>query len=63
MDNELLQQMKDESDKKDPMIPRTIRLGGELDQELHDFARKHQINFSAVVRTVMILGWAEFKRR
>lgn len=63
MDNELLEMMKENSTKKDPMVPRTVRLEPDLDNEIHSFADEHGLDFSVVVRAIMILGWDEFNKR
>lgn len=63
MDDNLLEKMKEESTKKDPMVPRTVRLTPDVDAEIHEFAEKNGLDFSVVVRAIMILGWEEFTNR
>lgn len=58
--NELMDKMRKESVKRDPMIPRTIRLGSEMDDQLHEFADDNDLDFSVVVRAMLFLGWKEF---
>lgn len=61
MDNDLIKQMEEESQKRDPMIPRTVRFNPELDEELHAFAEERGLDFSVVVRAIMHTGWTHFK--
>lgn len=63
MDESILEEMKEKSSKKEAMIPRTVRFGREIDKDLQDFADSNGLEFSVVVRTMVILGWKEFNNR
>jgi hypothetical protein len=63
MDHELLNRMKEDSSKKDPMIPRTVRLPRELDGKIQTFANEKELDFSVVIRAILMLGWDEFNKR
>lgn len=63
MDNNLIERMKEDATKREPMVPRTVRLPAGLDGDLQSFADEMGFDFSVVARAIIRLGWDEFQKR
>lgn len=58
---EILELLKELNRKSDPMVPTTIRIDSDLEQELREFCDATDIKLGVLLRTLISIGWKASK--
>ena len=49
--------LQEGSRKKDPMIPTTVRIAPDTEEDIRNFCAKHKIIFAVLLREIIDRGW------
>ena len=54
---DLVDSLREQSTKKEPMVPTTVRLPSLLEEEIRDFCASNKVNLAVILRECIQRGW------
>ena len=54
---DLVDSLREQSTKKEPMVPTTVRLPIELEEEIRDFCASNKVSLAVILRECIQRGW------
>ena len=58
---DIVDSLREQSTKKEPMVPTTVRLPSLLEEEIRDFCASNKVNLAVILRECIQRGWDQIQ--